>query len=59
MQTFKVVWTEHYTCTATVQAESREAAIQACYDADGKQVRKEYEGSSDWSAIETEDKEQT
>lgn len=57
MKKFKVTWTEHYNCSATVEAESEVEAMAACEDANGiagqvDQCKREFDGTSDWAARE-------
>ena len=49
-RTFHVTWTAHYKCSATVKAADEAAAMEACYGLDDDQVKREFEGTSDWSA---------
>lgn len=50
MAKFNVAWTAHYKCSATVEAADEAAAMEACYGLDDGQVKREFEGTSDWSA---------
>ena len=51
MKKYRVIWTEKYACSKMVEAESKEEAIDKCYDLDESDTR-EFEGTSDWSVIE-------
>ena len=50
MAKFNVVWTAHYKCSATVEADDKTSAMEACYDLDDDKVKREFEGTSDWCA---------
>lgn len=46
----RVIWTETYTCSKVVEAETEDEAMELCYDTNTPDT-KEFEGTSDWSAI--------
>lgn len=50
MAVFNVVWTAHYKCSATVEADNEAAAMEACHDLDDDRIKREFEGTSDWCA---------
>ena len=53
MARYKVTWTEHTLCTKWVEADNEEQAMDKCNeDLDAEDVKKEFEGTSDWETRE-------
>jgi hypothetical protein len=54
MKTYRVVWSETFTCSKVVEAESEEEAQELCYDIDEPDTR-EFESYHDWSVVEEDE----
>lgn len=51
---YRVIWTESFTCSKIVEAESEEKAKLMCYDIDDPDTR-DFDGYSEWGCVQLED----
>ena len=51
---YRVIWTESFTCSKIVEAESEEKAKLMCYDIDDPDTR-DFEGYSEWGCVQLPD----